>query len=124
MKLFYRQTITRDLIEVDQRGRFRERLKTFEMVDRIMRRPDLYRPEAMFLDPTTAIAKRFITPALLEKAVAVTFLLTRTPLIRDGQWQVMATVIKADLSQCRIGLGRTADAPLIPLNVDRAKAAD
>jgi hypothetical protein len=97
LEMFYRQTITRDLIEVDERGRFRERLETFEIVDRIMQRPDLYPVDALFLDPTTAIAKRFVTPALLEKAVAVAFLLTRTPLIKDGQWQVMATVTKADL---------------------------
>jgi hypothetical protein len=97
MELFYRQTITEDLIEVDQRGRFRERLETFETLDRIMRQPDIYPVDAIFLDPTTAIAKRFITPTIFNKAIAVAFLLTRTPLIKDGKWQETATITKHDL---------------------------
>jgi hypothetical protein len=97
LELFYRQPITEDLIEIDQRGRFRERLETFERVDGIMQRPDLYPVDALFLDPTTAITKRFIKPTLLDKAIAVGFLLTKTPLIKNWQFQEIATVTKDDL---------------------------
>jgi hypothetical protein len=89
LERFYRQAVTDDLIRLDNRGRFRKKVRLFEAV---FDSPDLLKLNLSSLD-----RKRFVSSET-DKAAVILTLLRLTPLVSGDQLRAAAVIDTSKLT--------------------------
>ena len=97
---FYRERISEQLIRLDERGRYRRKVESYEYVQAILSMPAIDVDQA-FTGAHKAretIRRRFVRESS-DPAMAVCYLLRRTPLMKDGIIQEAAIITTDDLGE-------------------------